>query len=225
MPKIVVLSLGGSLIVPDSYDAEFLKSFKQLIESYVKKGYKFVIICGGGSIARKLQKAASGVSKISNEDLDWLGIYATRLNALLLRYIFGNKTQDPIIANPNNKVVFKKNIIIAAGWIPGWSTDYDAVLLAKNFGVKEVINMSNVDYVYDMDPRKFSNARKIESIKWNDYIKMTGKKWKAGMSVPFDPIAAKEAKKSGIKVNLIGKDLSNLSNLLEGRKFKGTVME
>ena len=224
MPKIVVLSLGGSLIVPDSYDAEFLKSFKQLIESYVKKGYKFAIICGGGSIARKLQTGASGVSKISNEDLDWLGIYATRLNALLLRYIFGNKTQDPIIANPNDKVVFKKNIIIAAGWIPGWSTDYDAVLLAKNFGVKKLINMSNVDYVYDKDPRKFKNAKKIERIRWNDYLKMTGKKWKAGMNVPFDPIAAKEARKSGMNVSIIGKDLKNLRSLLDGKKFKGTVI-
>ena len=225
MPKIVVLSLGGSLIVPGSYDTDFLRKFKKLIESYVKKGYKFAIICGGGKLARNIQEAASEISKISDEDLDWLGIYATRLNALLLRYIFGANTQDPIIANPNDKLVFKKNIIIASGWIPGWSTDYDAVLLAKNLGAREVINMSNVDYLYNKDPKKHSNAKKIEKISWIDFRKMVGTKWKAGLSVPFDPIAAKEAQESGIRVNIIGKDLGNLKNLLEGKKFKGTSIQ
>ena len=117
-----------------------------------------------------------------------------------------------------------KKVLIASGWIPGWSTDYDAVLLAKNFGVNEVINMSNVDYVYDKDPRKFKDAKKIERIRWTNYLKMTGTKWKAGMNVPFDPIAAKEARKSGISVSLIGKDLNNLKSLLDGKKFRGTLI-
>src|SRR3989344_2892885 len=132
MPKTIVLSLGGSLIAPDKIDTNFLMKFKKIIEKYVKKGCKFVIICGGGKIARELQQAASKVSKLTDEELDWLGIYATRLNALLIRYIFGHNSQDPIIADPNGKINFQKNIIIAAGWKPGWSTDYDAVLFAKN---------------------------------------------------------------------------------------------
>ena len=112
----------------------------------------------------------------------------------------------------------------SAGWKPGWSTDYDAVLLAKNFGVSEIINMSNIDYVYDKDPKKFKDAKKIEKTSWKDYTNLVGNKWKAGMNVPFDPIAAKEAQKSGMKVCIIGKDLENLENLLNGKKFKGTVI-
>jgi len=225
MPKTIVLSLGGSLIVPDDVDMNFLKNFRSVIEKFTKKGFKFIIICGGGKLARNLQQAASRIPKVTNKDLDWLGIYATRSNASLVRGIFKNNAQDAIITNPTEKIHFKKNIIIAAGWKPGWSTDYDAVLLAKNIGIKEIVNMSNVDYVYDKDPKKYRNAKKIEKIGWNSFSKLISQKWKAGMNAPFDPVAAKEAKKLGIKVDIIGNDLKNLENLLNGKKFRGTIIE
>lgn len=224
MPKTIVLSLGGSLIVPDDVDVIFLKNLKSVIGQFTKKGFKFVIVCGGGKIARNLQQAASKIPNITNSDLDWLGIYATKSNASLVRGIFKNNAHDTIITNPTEKIHFKKNIIIAAGWKPGWSTDYDAVLLAKNIGAKEVVNMSNIDYVYDKDPKKYRNAKKIEKMNWNEFSKLISRKWKAGMNVPFDPVAAKEAKKLGIKVNIIGNDLKNLENLLNGKKFRGTII-
>ena len=147
------------------------------------------------------------------------------INASILRSLFGSEAEQAIISNPNSKIKFKKNIVIASGWIPGWSTDYDAVLFAKNAGAKEVINMSNIDYVYNKDPGKHKDAKKIENLSWNDYRKLSGNVWKAGMSMPFDPIAAKEAQKSKIRVYVVGNDLLNLQNLLDGRKFKGTVIE
>lgn len=225
MQKTIVLSLGGSLIVPDKIDINFLKSFKKIIEKYVNKGCKFVIICGGGKTARDFQHYASKLSRLSNEELDWLGIYATRMNAQLVRSLFKDNSNDEIIQDPTAKINFKKNIVIAAGWKPGWSTDYDAVLLAKNLRLNEVINMSNVGYVYDKNPKERSDAKKIERISWNDFRKLSGTKWKAGMNMPFDPIAAKEAQKSGITVNVIGKDLKNLEKLLEGKKFRGTIIK
>ena len=85
--------------------------------------------------------------------------------------------------------------------------------------------MSNVDYVYDKDPNKNKNAMKIGRISWQNYTKLISHKWKAGMNVPFDPVAANEAKKSGIKVSIIGNDLKNLENLLDGKQFKGTLIE
>ena len=225
MPKTIVLSLGGSLICPDGFDFVFLKKLKQVIERYIKKNNKFVIICGGGKLARTFQEIASKSSKLSNEELDWLGIHATKINAYIVKSIFGNNTENFIVSNPTKKISLKKNILIASGWKPGWSTDYDAALLAKNLKIREVINMSNIDYVYDKDPRKFKAAKKIEKLKWHNYLKMTGTKWKAGMNVPFDPIAAKEAKKSKIRVYMIGNDLKNFENLLENKKFEGTIID
>jgi len=225
MRKTVVLSLGGSLICPNGYDFDFLKKFKKLAESYIKKNYKFIIICGGGKLARNFQEIASKSSKLDNEELDWLGIYATRINAHIVKSIFGKCAEESVVSDPTKKLNFKRNVLIASGWKPGWSTDYDAILLAKNFGVKEVINMSNVDFVYDKDPRKHKDAKKIEKMSWANFRKLIGSKWTAGLNAPFDPIAAKEAQKSKMKVSIIGKDLNNLKNLLEGKKFKGTVIE
>ena len=225
MPKTFVISLGGSLIFPDDLDKAFLGNFKKIIEKYVKKGCRFVIICGGGRLARSFQQAASKAKRLSSKELDWLGIYATRINAHLLKSAFGNAANDFVVADPNSKLNFKKNIIIAAGWKPGWSTDYDAVLLAKNAGIKEVINMSNVDFVYDKDPKKHKDAKKIEKLGWNGYKKLISSRWTAGMNAPFDPVAAKEAQKSKIRVNIIGKDLKNLGSLLDGKSFRGTLIE
>ncbi|MBI2656864.1 UMP kinase [Candidatus Woesearchaeota archaeon] len=225
MQNKFVISLGGSLIFPDDLDKIFLMKFRKIIQKHAKKGRKFIIICGGGKLARSFQQAASKKRKLSNEELDWLGIHATKINAHLLKSIFGNNAEDFIVGNPNAKINFKKSILVAAGWLPGWSTDYDAVMLAKNIGIREVINMSNVDYVYDKDPRKNRDAKKIEKISWNGYNKLISKKWKAGMNVPFDPVAAKEAQKSKMKVNIIGSDLKNFENLLNGKKFRGTVIK
>ncbi len=224
MTKTIILSLGGSLICPADFDFKFLKKFKQVIEKYIKKDYKFAIICGGGKLARTFQEIASRSSKLNNEELDWLGIHATKINAHLVKSIFDSNAEDFVVSNPNRKIKFKKSIVIGAGWKPGWSTDYDAVLLAKNLGIREIVNMSNVDYVYDKDPKKYKNSKKIQKISWKNYLKLINQKWKAGMNVPFDPIAAKEAKKLGMGVNIIGKDLRNLENLLNGKKFKGTII-
>lgn len=225
MPKTIILSLGGSLICPDDFDLSFLKKFRQVLDKYLKRNYKFVVICGGGKLARTFQQVASEKRKLSNDELDWLGIHATKINAYLVKSIFGNNAEDFAVSDPTKKIKLKKNILVASGWKPGWSTDYDAVLLAKNFGAKEVINMSNIDYVYDKDPKRFKGAKKLEKLGWNSYIKMAGTKWKAGMNVPFDPIAAKEAQKSRIKVFVVGNDLKNLEDLLNNYKFRGTTIE
>jgi len=223
--KIYVISLGGSLVVPDEIDIQLLKKFKEIILKEVKKSKKFIIIVGGGKTARKYQKAAKILTEVSNEDLDWLGIHATRINAHLLLTIFRKYAYYRIIKNPKEKVNFKEKILIATGWKPGFSTDYDAVLLAKTYGTDIVVNLTNVDYVYDKDPDKFKDAKPIKEITWNDYLKLIENKWIPGMSAPFDPIASQLAKKFKFKVVILnGKKLENLKNFLNGKKFRGTLI-
>jgi len=223
--KTIIMSLGGSVIVPNTVDIQFLKNFKKIIEIFVKKGYRFVIYCGGGETARNYQKAASSIINLNNKKLDWIGIHATILNANFIKILFGDAAEDYIVRDPTSKIKFDKKILIAAGWKPGWSTDFDAVLLAKNLKINTIINMSNIDYVYDRDPKKNKNARKIKNICWKHYRKIAGNKWKAGLNKPFDPIASKEAEKSGLKVTVIGKNLRNFESFLNNGKFKGTVIE
>jgi len=219
MMKKIVISLGGSVVVPDKVDISFLKRFNELIKRYPKD--KFIIITGGGKLARNLQKKAKKLKKTTEKDLDWLGIYATRINALSLKKVLGIKGK--IITNPNEKIMSKENVLVAAGWKPGFSTDYDAVLLAKNIGAKTVINMTNVDYVYDKDP-KLKGAKAIKETTWKELRKIVGSEWKPGLNMPFDPIASKEAEKLKMNVIVIGKGLDNLGRVLDGESYKGTTI-
>lgn len=221
----IVVSVGGSLIVPDGIDTDFLARFKTLILEKIQKGFTFSIIAGGGSTARRYQDAAQTVTPLSRQDLDWIGIHATRLNAQLLRNIFVGYAHQHVIKNPTKDIDADGPIIIAAGWKPGCSTDYDAVLVAKNLGAMRLVNLSNIDYVYTADPKKDSDAKKVEKISWADFRKIIPAEWDPGLSSPFDPIAAKEAETLGLEVVIMnGTKLDEFSNYLDGKPFTGTVI-
>ena len=221
----IVVSVGGSLIVPDQIDTDFLSRFKALILEKVQRGFTFTIITGGGKTARRYQDAANAVTPLSPQDLDWIGIHSTRLNGQLLRNIFVGYAHPQVVKNPTIDVESEEPITIAAGWQPGFSTDYDAVLIAKNLGARRLVNLSNIDYVYDADPKKNPNAKKIEKIPWPEFRALIPKDWDPGLSSPFDPIAAKEAETLGLEVAIMnGTKLEEFSNYLDGKPFVGTVI-
>ena len=224
--ETIIISLGGSLIIPDQIDVQFLKDFKELILSHVAKGKRFVIITGGGKLCRRYNEAGYEISHLSNEDLDWLGIYTTRLNAEFLRLIFGEYAQSEIIINPNLKINFIKPILIGGGFEPGNSSDFVPVAIAKNVGAKKVINLSNTDFVYDSDPKINPNAKKIEEISWAEYIKLIPSQWNPGLNTPFDPVASRSAESALIEVVIMnGKPVDNLAKYLNGEKFLGTIIK
>lgn len=226
MNESIIISLGGSVIVPDDINVRFLKNFQKVILSNVKKGNRFFIITGGGKTARIYQTAAGEISGITRDDVDWIGIHSTLLNAHLIRTIFRKNAYKRIINDPRDMTdKFKEKIIVACGWSPGWSTDYIAVKIAEKYNIKKLINISNVDYVYDKDPRKFKDAVPIKNILWKDFRKIVGNKWDPGLHTPFDPIASRLAQKIGLKVAVINsKNTKNLENCLENKKFIGTVI-
>jgi len=221
----VIISVGGSLIVPDGIDVDFLKRFRELILRKVSEGFSFSIITGGGKTARRYQDAAGDVTALSRNDLDWLGIHSTRLNAHLLRTIFADIAHPHIIKNPTVDIEASESVLVSAGWQPGWSTDYCAVLIAKNLGATRLVNLSNIDYVYDSDPKKNKIAKKIEQIDWPAFRALIPSEWDPGLSSPFDPVAAKEAEAIGLEVAVInGAHHDRLEAYLENHPFDGTVI-
>lgn len=226
--KTVIISLGGSLIVPNEIDWKFVKNLKKVIEKYIRKKYRFIIITGGGKTARKYIEAAAKMENITDEDKDWIGIHATRMNAHFIRTVFRKYAHPRINKNPHGMedfYNFKEPILVAAGWRPGFSTDYDAVVIAKYFKVKNILNFSNINYVFNKDPRKFKDAKPIKNISWENFRKMVGDKWHPGLNAPFDPIASKLADESKLEVIIMnGNNLRNLDNYLEGKKFRGTII-
>ncbi|MBI2575545.1 UMP kinase [Candidatus Woesearchaeota archaeon] len=223
--ETVVISLGGSVLVPSAIDAGFLMAFRKLILRFAKEGKKFVIICGGGQTARSYQKAAAGVVQLGKDDSDWLGIHATRLNAQLLRDVLSDVAHKRVVKNPNEKSAFRESVLIAAGWKPGRSTDYVAAVLARTYGVRTIINVTNKDYVYDRNPDEHDNAKPLRRITWQEFRSMFGAEWSPGLNVPFDPVASRAAHDAKIRVVVLGRDLRNLEGFLLGKPFKGTVIE
>jgi uridylate kinase len=220
------MSVGGSLIVPETIDTKFLTELKSLITNEAaQSGRRFIIIAGGGKTARRYQEAAAEVTDLTRDDLDWLGIHSTHLNGHLLRTIFRDIAYHIMIKNPDEvlDVPEQYRVIIAAGYRPGCSTDLRAVQIAEKIGAKTVINLSNTDYVYTDNPHTNPDAKKIEDITWAEFRQIIPEEWAPGLSTPFDPVAAKVAERDGIEVaQLNGLSLDCLSDYLAGRPFIGT---
>jgi len=224
----IILSIGGSLIVPDGgVDTDFLSKLNKFIRQQVAKGKRFFLVAGGGKTARRYRDAGKAViGNLTSEDLDWLGIHSTRLNAHLLRTIFQDIAHPRIIDDYSHKVrQWREPIMVGSGWKPGWSTDYDAVILARDYNANVIVNLSNVDWVYDKDPRKYPDAKIIKKLTWEEMEKLVGTKWSPGINAPFDPVAAQLAKKICLTVIVAnGLDFKNMEKIVEGDSFKGTVI-
>ncbi|OGH74085.1 MAG: hypothetical protein A3C90_02245 [Candidatus Magasanikbacteria bacterium RIFCSPHIGHO2_02_FULL_51_14] len=222
-----ILSVGGSIIIPKTgFNISFFKNFRALILRHVKKGSCFILVVGGGATCRKYQEAARKVTELNDTDLDWLGIHSTVFNAQFVRMLFKEHAYPEVLRDPRKKVKTNKPILVAAGFEPGHSTDTDAVLLAKTYGAKEIINLSNIAYVYDKDPRKFKSAKKIETLDWASFRRdIVGNRWDPGRNVPFDPTASRFAQRFGLSVKFVkGTDLKEVEQAIFGRKFRGTTI-
>lgn len=217
------------MLVPDEIDWQFIRNFKKFIVKHIRLGYSFILVTGGGRTARKYIEAAAKIATITDDDSDWLGIHATRMNAHFIRTVFRSHAHPRINTNPHNLEDFydvKEPILVAAGWRPGFSTDYDAVLLGKYLDVRRMINLSNIDYVYDKDPRLHSDAQKIKHISWKKFRVLVGDEWNPGMSTPFDPIASQLAEREKMEVVILnGANLQNVENYLARQAFIGTVIK
>jgi uridylate kinase len=227
----IVMSIGGSLIVPNGgIDTKFLSELNAFIREQLAKNpnRQFFLVAGGGSIARHYIDAGRAVigRELNRDDLDWLGIHATKLNAHLVRTIFRDIAHPYILKHYEIIRKVTEPVVVAAGWKPGWSTDYDAVLLCDDYDVKEIVNLSNIDQVFDKDPNEYKDAKSISKISWADFRKLVGDEWTPGMNAPFDPVAAKRAEELGIKVAVLsGRDFTNLRHYFEHKDFTGTVIE
>ena len=225
---VTVISLGGSIVAPDGVDEQFLGEFKKLVREFLEKDEKqrFIFVIGGGGPARAWQKAYRNISPDAiDEQADWIGIMATRLNAQLVRAVMGEWCVQDVVTDPTRVEPLIGRVLVASGWKPGFSSDYDAVLLAERFQADSLINLSNIEQVYTDDPKKNPDAKPIDAISWPDFCRLVGDEWVPGKNVPFDPIASRHAAKIGLKVICAaGKDLPNLKKILSGQEFLGTVI-
>ncbi len=223
-----VLSLGGSLVAPDEIAVGFLRDFRRLIRDYLEEDQtrRLIMVIGGGAPARRYQKAYREIAQnAKNEEADWIGISATRLNARLVKAVFEEYCVDEVVTDPTARVDFAGRVLVASGWKPGFSTDYDAVLLAERFNAGVLVNLTNIAKVYTADPKIDKNAKPLDRITWKEFSKITGTEWTPGKNTPFDPTAvAKASELRLIVISALGSDLTNLSRILEDSGYEGTTV-
>lgn len=246
----IVLSLGGSLIVPKEGEIalEFLKTFAKLILEFRIRWRKVILVAGGGRTARMYIEAAQRIlhefdREASHTDCDWIGIHATRANGHLLRTIFlelmPEDTFAHVLKNPEPREGEAKRvlreatrgphrIVIAAGWKPGRTTDEIAVRMARAFGAKTVVNLTDVPYVYDRNP-KLDGAQELREVAWGDYLHLfPSAQHRPGDHSPFDPRAARLAAHHGMRVIVFRGNVQNITRFLRGGpyadRFQGSVI-
>ena len=222
--KVIVLSLGGSLIIPDEINTKYLKSFKKTILKNTSN-YKFIVVCGGGNIARKY---ISALKKVGMNTLfqSYAGISATRTNARFMSYFFNQdqKRGIPKKIREVKKYIKKYDIVFcgALEYHPNQTSDSTASEIAKKFKC-EFINLTDVNGLYDKNPKEFKNAKLIHEISWEEFKKIVEKiQIRPGQHCVADQTASKTIKSNKINPYILGKDMRQLDNLLNGKKFIGT---
>ncbi|MEO0157028.1 MAG: UMP kinase [candidate division WOR-3 bacterium] len=225
MNEIIVFSLGGSVINPGVIDSLFLQQFADLIREEVQAGKRFVIVTGGGKVARDyihaLPKNATEASK------DVVGILSTWLNAQLLSYYLAGLC--PTINYPKtfNEIVNELTlypVVCSGGLVPGIKTDEDAAIFTDYFHASWLINVTNVDGVYDKDPNIYPDARKYAKLTYGEFYKLLGDtSFNAGIHAPFTLMAAHIAERDRAKIVVVSKDLVSIKRAIKGEAV-GTVI-
>ena len=227
VPDVWIISLGGSLIAPGEVATGFLGEFCAAVRGQVAAHpeRRFVVVCGGGDPARRYQSAYRALAAPgSDAAADWVGIAATRLNAELLKQLFADLAPDEVVTDPTAVTGLRAPVLVAAGWKPGFSHDYDAVIIAERLGARRLVKLSGAGRICNADPRVDPGARAFDCLSWAELQRLIGERWSPGYSAPFDPIATARAGDLGLTLVVAGSDVANLLRIIDGRSFSGTTV-
>jgi len=224
----VVLSLGGSVLLTGSDDLEFLRTLADLLRR-VGRELPLVVTTGGGRTARTYIQLGRDLG-LTEVELDEIGIEVTRLHARLLAARIG----PPCPARPPATVadavheLRHASPVVLGGTEPGHTTDGVAALVAARVRAARLVNATDVDGIYERDPRKYPDARRIARLSWDRFHAMVlaGTTTDAGQNFLFDRLGAATLSRAKVPLWVVnGRDLSNLEDALRGRAFQGSRVE
>ncbi|MDR2846299.1 MAG: UMP kinase [Candidatus Methanoplasma sp.] len=221
----VVVSIGGSILIPGDNDSLYIGQLARLIEELAEK-VQLVIVCGGGKIARYYASTGRDLGG-STFQLDELGIGATRLNATLLAISLGkiSSTDIPLTAEAAASVSKPGRVVVMGGTEPGHTTDAVAAMVARALGAGRIVNATSVDAVYSEDPKKNPAAKRFSRLTIKELGDLVYKEHGASRSGVFDPLGVVIAKESHIDIAIVdGRDITELRNAILGNEIQGTLV-
>jgi uridylate kinase len=225
--KVEVLSVGGSLLFDGcSVNYSYIKKLKKLFTSF--RDRKFVIVIGGGSIARTYINAL-GHFNSNKEFMSHFGIAITRTNARMLANAFGkcaNTRHLPTSIKEVKNMLAKHKIVFCGGlrYSPDQTSDGTAAAIAHKLKTR-FINVTNVKGLFDKNPKTCKNAKFISDISYVDFDKrVKALKYHPGQHFVLDQHASQTIKKNRIPTYIVGGSISNLKKLLNNKKYVGTII-
>jgi uridylate kinase len=223
--EVWVISLGGSRIVPNEVDIEFLQNFKKLIDSNPNK--KFIVVTGGGKTSRTYASAMKKIGKSTGYQ-SRIGIAVTRFHAEYLMKMFGKSANHALPKTIKKTInLLDKNHIVFTGalrYSKEQTSDSVAAKIAAQLGCP-FINLTNIKGLFSSNPKTNKNAKFIERISWKNFYKKTSKiKYSAGQHFVLDQTASRIIMDKKISTYIVG-SLKQINNILKKKKFIGTLIE
>lgn len=225
MDKVVV-SIGGSVLIPEKDDAKYIKTLADMLRE-VSKEVELMVICGGGKVSRYYSATGRELGGTTYQ-LDEMGIAVTRINAKLLSIALGDAGFDtiPLKAEDCARMSSPGKVAVMGGTEPGHTTDAVAAMVAKDCDAVRIVNASNVEAVFTDDPRKNPDAKKITRMTIKELKEIVYSEHDACKSSVFDPLGVKIAMENRIDILMVdGRNLSELRNAILGKDINGTFVD
>lgn len=184
--KRVLLKLSGEALQGEQgygIDPKVITEIAGQIKEIVDGGIELAITVGGGNIFRGLAGAAEGMDRAQ---ADYIGMLATVMNALALQEglertgvdtrvqsaINMQEVAEPYIRRRAERHLEKGRVVIFAGGTgnPYFTTDTTAALRACEIGAEAILKATQVDGIYDSDPRTNPDAQKFDEISYLDVL-------------------------------------------------------
>jgi uridylate kinase len=242
--ETVIIKYGGSFVIPnETYDLNALEDLASLVQKHSDKQFVFVI--GGGMLCRNINSATESLlddalgkdSSLKGIAFDELGIATTKINGRFVLQWLTNKLSkdlvfDDIVDFPEVAPKTTKRVIIATGYKPGVSSDYDMILLAKVYGTSKAFKISNFPVVLDVKPQDFSKEKineykPLPLISWSALLDLVGREFIPGGNYPLDPpsaILGNELIKSIPDFTLFIGQKEQINDMLSNNIFIGTIV-
>ncbi len=226
----VAVAIGGSILSPSHPDPAYLQHLAKKIHAWAQ-ATPLLLAIGGGHPAREAIQTARAANA-AEEDLDRIGIQATRLNAqMLLSVLHANRvdanTAVPTTVDAALELAQKHRVVVMGGTTPGHSTDYVAAELAVASDAKQLVIATSVDGVYTADPNKDPDAQRKEQLTFDELLGIVEEKeWStAGAPGVIDGPATVLIAKNGVPTRVVhGRDLDALDAAVRGEVGTGTVI-
>jgi uridylate kinase len=219
----VVVSVGGSVVLSDEANIDFLKRLVILLKK-VGRQYRLFVIVGGGTIARRYIQLGRELG-FDEDTLDLIGIDVTRVNARIITNLLETSNKE-IPRTTDEALSLEFPIVVMGGTDPKHSTDTVGAELAEKTHAVRFVNATNVDGIYDKDPNKFKDARQLKEVAIDHLIAQYGTTWgAAGKNIFMDEPALAIIKRAKIPTFVVnGKRLDQLEKAMMGKPFDGTTI-